>query len=247
MAERGEVEEDAVNGNHHHIVNNEDNLKLLCHLDEAASVDAHDLCGSELLIDTSLLIKNDINTPSQIMIVTNLYDELFCSLDEKLKFEGLVRQIDPLATFQYLSSFRRARVELSSLETSRQCFDYLNNYKLEGSLVHCYYVQPSILSCQQQYLDLPPRENLFLISPPSSPPIGWEVQLEKKPVINHELLAAIEKMGKSDAYEVYTGVGDMPSIIVHVCDDPPNFEQRPKIIQTRCPERKAKTMEQLFC
>ena len=41
------------------------------------------------------------------------------------------------------------------------------------------------------YLHVPPIERQWLISPPASPPVGWEQPKEDKPIIDPELLAAM--------------------------------------------------------
>ena len=71
------------------------------------------------------------------------------------------------------------------------------------------------------YLKPPPLEKQFLISPPASPPVGWEPQPEATPLINIELLAALSKLapGKEGTYTLHPGNEDQPGIVVHVCDD----------------------------
>jgi hypothetical protein len=43
-------------------------------------------------------------------------------------------------------------------------------------------------------LQPPENDKAFLISPPSSPPVGWEQVHEDPPVVNIELLAALSKL-----------------------------------------------------
>jgi hypothetical protein len=45
-----------------------------------------------------------------------------------------------------------------------------------------------------RYLLPPKPEKQFLISPPSSPPDGWESVNEKQPTINYDLIAAINSL-----------------------------------------------------
>jgi len=44
-------------------------------------------------------------------------------------------------------------------------------------------------------LEPPERDKQFLISPPASPPVGWEVIGEREPAINYDLINAIARMG----------------------------------------------------
>jgi len=48
---------------------------------------------------------------------------------------------------------------------------------------------------EHKYLEPPERDKQFLISPPASPPVGWEVIGEREPAINYDLINAIARMG----------------------------------------------------
>lgn len=47
---------------------------------------------------------------------------------------------------------------------------------------------------EDRYLQPPALTKQFLISPPASPPVGWEPQEEGGPLVNHDLLAAIANL-----------------------------------------------------
>ena len=47
---------------------------------------------------------------------------------------------------------------------------------------------------EDAYLHVPPLEKQFLISPPASPPVGWEQPKEDKPVVDYDLLTAMASL-----------------------------------------------------
>ena len=67
-----------------------------------------------------------------------------------------------------------------------------------------------------QYLEVPKPNRMFLISPPSSPPVGWEPIEEDGPVINYELLAAIATLASEEEaiVELCPGSDTTPQLIV---------------------------------
>ncbi len=54
--------------------------------------------------------------------------------------------------------------------------------------------KPIKLKNSRATLQPPENDKAFLISPPSSPPVGWEQVHEDPPVVNLELLAALSKL-----------------------------------------------------
>ncbi|XP_065177222.1 calcipressin-3-like [Sycon ciliatum] len=76
--------------------------------------------------------------------------------------------------------------------------------------------EPQRSSTYGQYLEPPKPHRLMLISPPSSPPIGWTSFEEDGPVINYELIAALASMGNEDEAEVelYPGSDAAPKLVV---------------------------------
>lgn len=61
-------------------------------------------------------------------------------------------------------------------------------------VICCYLlsVQPIILGSQQ--LEIPQRTKQFLISPPASPPVGWEPVTEESPCVDYSLVTALASL-----------------------------------------------------
>ena len=59
-----------------------------------------------------------------------------------------------------------------------------------------YFVIQVLSPCRDEeaFLHVPPLEKQFLISPPCSPPVGWEQPREDKPVVDYDLLAAMAQL-----------------------------------------------------
>ncbi|KAK4468603.1 hypothetical protein MN116_007794 [Schistosoma mekongi] len=86
----------------------------------------------------------------------------------------------------------------------------------------------------------PPR--LFLLSPPASPPIGWEPKPECEPVINYELLQALASLAPGETFELHPRdqINQHPSIVITPCENDPTYDKNMKkvrIVQTKCPDR----------
>merc|ERR1711981_1025017 len=110
--------------------------------------------------------------------------------------------------------------------------------------------QTRILEPEKLY---PPQpERVWLISPPSSPPLHWQQIRESKPKpgIEVEILSKLAELKPGDTVELIPPTLNAPQICVHVCEDSENVnttrhntqnsrpmvsQQKGKIIQTRRP------------
>lgn len=174
------------------------------------------------------------------LIVTNIDECIFDDVKCKVEFESLFRKYDETASFLYLRSFRRARVNFSTPEMAATARIHLHELELYGKRVKCYFAQPKDEESENKdpHLHPPPLEKQFLISPPASPPVGWEQTHEAEPIINYDLISAVANLAPGMSHEIHPPSDKHPAIVVHICEDPPlrcNGE-KPKIIQTRRPD-----------
>jgi len=172
------------------------------------------------------------------LIVTNLPQALFAEQHLKLEFEKLFRTFDTTATFHYLKSFRRARVDFSSPSITSKARIHLHQTPFGENIMNCFFGQPPLLNKNtKQFLQIPPPVRQFLISPPASPPVGWAPAPESEPIVNFDLLAAIAALGPGEKHELLPATENKPGIVVHICDEPEGSGCKQRICQTPCPKR----------
>ncbi|XP_053273408.1 calcipressin-1 isoform X1 [Pleuronectes platessa] len=183
------------------------------------------------------------------LIACRVPEDLFGEGILKASFEALFRSFDPEVQFQYFRSFRRVRISFSDALAAAEARLRLHKTDFSGKEMRLYFAQSVHIGSPR--LEPPKPDKQFLISPPASPPVGWEQSKDAMPVVNYDLLCAISKLGPGDKYELQTATPTTPSVVVHVCEDErgdssaPDDDseqddqprpQRPKIIQTRRPD-----------
>lgn len=162
------------------------------------------------------------------IIVTNVETSVFENPQLKAHFERMFRDFEPGAAFHYLPSFRRIRVDFESHLSASNAKQHMDSTILGENTIHCYFIQVlSPCTDEDAFLHVPPLEKQFLISPPCSPPVGWEQPREDKPVVDYDLLAAMAQLSPGKNHELHpskevTLLGksvSTPSIVVHVCEE----------------------------
>lgn len=204
-----------------------------------ADVEPHDCSDEDAEVKNHSPNENDGDLPKSL-IVTNLPGVLFTDQQLKLEFEALFRTYEDTATFHYLKSFRRARVDFRANETASRARVHLHQTPIGDNLMNCFFGQPPVINKNtQQFLQIPPPVRQFLISPPASPPVDWASGRESEPVLNFDLLSAIASLGPGDEHELLAATGENPGIVVHICSDDEGIARKGGVVigNTPCPKR----------
>ncbi|CAL1296530.1 unnamed protein product [Larinioides sclopetarius] len=156
-----------------------------------------DLIGENMLdnIEDDVDISDELADTSDLptsLIITNVDSNIFSDENQKNQLEEIFQKFDEGASFQYFKSFRRVRVNLTNPTAAANARIQCHQTKIGDSIVNCYFAQEGETS--DAYLQPPSPVRQFLISPPASPPVGWEPVGEAQPCINYDLLTAIAKL-----------------------------------------------------
>lgn len=118
----------------------------------------------------------------------------------------------------------------------------VHQYKINESIINCYFAQP-VTPVSNKNLQPPAPTKQYLISPPCSPPAGWQQAEELEPIVNQDLLAALANLTPGEVHELHSGVESQPSIVVHTAivqdeaEDAESETLQGAIMPTKCPER----------
>ncbi|KAE9556212.1 hypothetical protein FO519_000551 [Halicephalobus sp. NKZ332] len=161
--------------------------------------------------------KDDLPTS---IIIRNVPKELFDDENLKQNFASMFTQISENLRIDYLKGFQRVRVVFSEPEHATAAKLIIEHHKFNGVQLKPFFAQNIKLirrsyQDEQGHLKLPPLEKQFLISPPASPPVGWEQVHEMAPVVcDFDLMSRLAAYSVEDKYEVHGGDDNQPTIIV---------------------------------
>jgi hypothetical protein len=135
--------------------------------------------------------------PSNTLIITNLNDPSIFHAENLQTIRELLLASAPLHSFAPLKSFRRIIVSFYDIESAIRIRSILDGEHIMGEKVKVYFGHHTNTDIQDEHLKLPDAGKLFFISPPPSPPHGWEMKLEDAPnkqVHAEDLAEALAKL-----------------------------------------------------
>ncbi len=152
-------------------------------------------------------------TPSNTLLFTNLNHADVFRPDNLETIRDLVNQSATLHSWAPLRSFRRIVASFYSASDAAQVRAVWDGEQILGSTCHVYYGRPTSLapSGDHEHLALPDAGKLFFISPPPSPPMGWEMRLEGAPnkqVHAEDLADALAKLHHQATYQEEEAVAE---------------------------------------
>jgi len=143
--------------------------------------------------------------PSNTLLITNLdHPEIF-SAPNLQTIRDLIAQHANIYSFSPLKSFRRIIVTFTDIPSAQTIKQNLDDETIFNCRVRVYFGAQTDISPTQQHLKAPDAGKLYFISPPPSPPQGWELKNEDPPnkeVIAEDLAAALAKLHAKNSYPV---------------------------------------------
>ncbi|KYK61185.1 calcipressin [Drechmeria coniospora] len=119
--------------------------------------------------------------PSNTLLFTNLNNVDTFRPDNLQTIRDLISLTAPIHAFAPLKSFRRIVVSFFHIDAAVAVRQLWDGEAVLGERLKIYFGQNTSLEAKDEHLALPDAGKLFFISPPPSPPHGWEMRLEDAP------------------------------------------------------------------
>ncbi|KAI4170370.1 MAG: hypothetical protein LQ343_004992 [Gyalolechia ehrenbergii] len=123
------------------------------------------------------LYSNPTNPPPP----QNLLDPVIFHPTSLLQIRTLISNKTPLHSFSPLKSFRRIVASFYTITDAITIHNVLSSTPIMNSRPRVYFGEPTPIEVTDQHLQAPQSQKMFFISPPPSPPFGWEVREEGPP------------------------------------------------------------------
>jgi hypothetical protein len=135
--------------------------------------------------------------PSNTLLITNLQDLEIFRPESLQTIKDLINSSARIHSWAPLKSFRRIIVSFFDETSAISIRQILDGESIMGERVRVYFGQPTPIEEKDEHLPLPDAGKLFFISPPPSPPHGWEMKFEGAPnkqVHAEDLAEALAKL-----------------------------------------------------
>ncbi|KAM7208480.1 putative calcineurin binding protein [Naviculisporaceae sp. PSN 640] len=137
--------------------------------------------------------------PTNVLIFTGLDDLDIFAADNLQTIRSAIENIAPIHSFSPLKSLKRIQVIFHDAEAAIKVRQKWDGENVLGVICRVYFGHPYNIEAAQKdpHLALPDAGKLFFISPPPSPPHGWEMKLEDAPntmVHAEDLAEALAKL-----------------------------------------------------
>jgi len=122
--------------------------------------------------------------PSNTLLITNLLEPSIFHPVSLQQIRDLIDAAAPLHSFAPLKSLRRIVCSFFSAEDAVRIRQLLDGEPIMGCRTRVYFGAPTPVdpaAAEDRYLAAPANGKMFFISPPPSPPHGWEMRNEGPP------------------------------------------------------------------
>lgn len=119
--------------------------------------------------------------PSNTLLITNLDDVAIFEPQNLQTIRDLINQHATIHTWSPLKSFRRIIAVFKDIDSAKLIKHTLDGEIVFGCRVRVYFGAATDISEKDRHLEAPKSDRLFFISPPPSPPHGWEMRNEGPP------------------------------------------------------------------
>ncbi len=129
--------------------------------------------------------------------VQNLQEPSIFHPTNLTSMRDLINRTAPIHNWAPLKSFRRIVVSFYSVDDAITVRQTLDGEAIMGHRIRVYFGEPTPTEPVDQHLHAPTSSKLFFISPPPSPPHGWQMRDEEPPnkdVHAEDLASALAKL-----------------------------------------------------
>jgi len=125
--------------------------------------------------------------PTNTLLITNLLTQDIFTQSTLAEIRTLIDGSAPIHAFSPLKSLRRIICSFHTVDDAIRIRQLLDGEFIMGDRVRIYFGEHTPIVVEDQHLAAPKSQKMFFISPPPSPPFGWEVREEAAP--NKEVVA----------------------------------------------------------